>query len=355
MSQINFLSNFSFKINDDVCNSCMKSEFTRKPFPTSITKTSDCFDLIHCDIWGKYWTPSLTNANNFLTIVDDHSRVVWVYPLKHKFETSFCLMHFHEMVKTQFEKNIKRIRCDNGGEFISNKMMGFYAEHGIILETTCPHTPQQNRVVERKHRHLLETARALMFEANLPKRFWGECILTATYIINRLPSQVIGNKTPYELLHGEKPYYDHMRVLGSLAYYLSIETNGDKFEIRGRSGVFMGYPSRTKGYKILNPSSGKIITSRDVKFAEKVFPFATKIQEGQNVEDDVFTPFPDETNHFVVDEEIETRDLSQKNPIDVQIGPLHGGPSTSQTSCDPVGTESIQQNVNGSKMKIIIM
>ncbi|GJW36425.1 putative RNA-directed DNA polymerase [Tanacetum coccineum] len=168
------------------------------PFPVSTTKTHACFDLIHCDIWGKYRTPSLTRASYFLTIVDDFSRATWVYLLKQKHEASMCLKAFHKMVQVQFEKNIRRIRCDNGGEFISNQMIEFYANQGIILETSCIHTPQQNGVVERKHRHLLETARALRFEANLPTRFWGECVLTAAYVINRMPSDVIGNKTPYE-------------------------------------------------------------------------------------------------------------------------------------------------------------
>ncbi|KAF5767488.1 putative RNA-directed DNA polymerase [Helianthus annuus] len=65
LSQINFLNNFSFKNSDDVCDSCMKSKLTRKPFPISTTKTSACFDLIHCDIWGKYRTPSFSKANYF--------------------------------------------------------------------------------------------------------------------------------------------------------------------------------------------------------------------------------------------------------------------------------------------------
>lgn len=88
------------------------------------------------------------------------------------------------MVKTRFGKNVKKIRSDNGVEFTSRSMIEFYAQQGIILETTCPHTPQQNRDVERKHRHLLEIARALRFEANLPIKLWGECIMTSTYIIN---------------------------------------------------------------------------------------------------------------------------------------------------------------------------
>ncbi|KAD6455029.1 hypothetical protein E3N88_09735 [Mikania micrantha] len=166
-------------------------------------------------------------------------------------------------------------------------MLEFYAKEGIVLETTCPHTPQQNGVVERKHRHLLETARALKFEANLPTKFWGECILTATYIINRLPSEVIENKTPYEILYNQQPDYERMRVFGCLAYYRNTDAKGDKFEQRGKAGVFMGYPCGTKGYKIYDAQQNKIILSRDVKFIENVFPFA-KINTAEDEEIFIF-------------------------------------------------------------------
>ena len=288
LCQINFLRNISFRNKNHVCDSCAKSKLTRQPFPISTTKTNACFDLIHCDIWGKYRTLSFSKASYFLTIVDDYSRAVWVFLLKHKDEASSCLIDFYKMVKTQFEKNIKKIRCDNGGEFTSNKLMNFYADQGIILETTCPHTTQQNGVVERKHRHLLETARALKIQAHLPARFWGECILTATYIINKLPSKVIENKTPHELLYEEKPNYDHMRIFGCLVYYRSTETRGDKFEIRGRPGVFVGYPQGTKGYKIYDPSNKKIIVSRDVKFAESIFPFTLETKQDHNEIEDTY-------------------------------------------------------------------
>ena len=131
----------------------------------------------------------------FLTIVDDYSRSVWLFLLKFKHEASSHLKSFHKMIQTQFGKDVKRIRCDNGGEFTSNEMLSFYQENDILLETTCIHTPQQNGVVERKHRHLLEMARALRFEAKLPKQLSGECVLTATHIINQLPSKVINDKT----------------------------------------------------------------------------------------------------------------------------------------------------------------
>ncbi|KAM0043325.1 putative RNA-directed DNA polymerase [Helianthus debilis subsp. tardiflorus] len=282
LSHVNFLTNVALN-SKDFCDSCVKAKFSRLPFPISFTKASAPFELLHCDVWGKYRTPSFTRASYFLTIVDDFSRAVWVFLLKHKHEASICLIYFHKMIQVQFEKNIKRIRCDNGGEFTSNRMLDFYAKEGILLETTCPHTPQQNGVVERKHRHLLETARALKFEANLPTRFWGECILTAAYVINRLPSDVIDNKTPYEVLYNQDPSYEHMRVFGCLAYYKSTETRGDKFEVRGRPGVFLGYPPGTKGYKVYDARHNKIIISRDVKFFENIFPFSNNTPEKEEI------------------------------------------------------------------------
>ncbi|XP_024993949.1 uncharacterized protein LOC112527496 [Cynara cardunculus var. scolymus] len=211
-------------------------------------------------------------------------------------------------LRNSFNKSIKRIRCDNGGEFTSNLMLNFYTKQGILLETTYPHTPQQNGVVERKHRHLLDTTRALHFEANLPKRFWGECVLTAAYIINRLPSKTLGDKTPYELLYNQKPKYDHMRVFGCLTYFWSIETKGDKFEVRGRPGIFLGYPQGTKGYKIFDIESKKMVVSRDVKFHESTFTFPAQTQASNDP--NVFVPIQaqdvegqnHEQNHKVEDD-----------------------------------------------------
>lgn len=140
------------------------------PFTSKEIKSKDCFDLFHCDIWGKYRIPSFSRASYFLTIIKD----CMVFLLNFKHEASKHLINFNKLIKNQFGRYVKKIRCDNGSKFTSNDMLKFYNEQGILLETICPHTPQQNGVVERKHRHLLETAHALRFETNLPKRFWGE-------------------------------------------------------------------------------------------------------------------------------------------------------------------------------------
>lgn len=99
--------------------------------------------------------------------------------------------------------------------------------------------------------HLLEIARAFTFEANLPIKFWRECILTATYIVNKLPSKVINFRTPFEIIFGHKLEYDHMRIFGFLEYVRNTNTKGDKFEVRGRPIVFIGYPQGKKGIKFM--------------------------------------------------------------------------------------------------------
>nr|KYP55041.1 Retrovirus-related Pol polyprotein from transposon TNT 1-94 [Cajanus cajan] len=128
--------------------------------------SNKCFDLIHVDLWGPYSIPFVHGHKYFLTIVDDHSRYTWIFPLKLKSETSKILQNFVSLIKTQFDSVIKVIRSDNGTEFCMND---FYASKGIIHHTSCAYTPEQNGIVERKHGHLLNVARALMLQSNLPK------------------------------------------------------------------------------------------------------------------------------------------------------------------------------------------
>ncbi|CAL1374616.1 unnamed protein product [Linum trigynum] len=255
------------------CDSCLRAKQSRTPFLNSMIKTTGCFDLIHVDIWGPYRTSSLDGSRFFLTIVDDFSRSTWVYLMKHKSDVERYLMMYFHLVHTQYGKLVRRIQADNGLEFQTNSLRDYYEENGIVLQTSCTDTPQQNGVVERKHRHLLETARALMFHAGLPVRFWGDCVLTAAYLVNRLPSSIIGWKTPFEILLGRPASYSHLRSFGCLAYAKDNHHGLDKFAERGRAGVFLGYPGTQKGYRIYDLRTRKVLVSRDVQFIENVFPF----------------------------------------------------------------------------------
>ncbi|XP_019229940.1 PREDICTED: uncharacterized protein LOC109210914 [Nicotiana attenuata] len=139
-----------------------------------------------------------------------------------------------------FAAVVKRLRSDNGTEFFNSQCNELFTSHGIVHQSSCPYTPQQNGVLEGKHRHILEVARSLKIKSSVPVTFWGESVKTATYLINRLPTAVLDGKTPYELLYGEVPKLDHLRVFGCLSYASNLP-GGDKLDARTRRAVLPGY------------------------------------------------------------------------------------------------------------------
>ena len=192
--------------------------------------------------------------------------------MKFKSETQGLLKSFITFVNTQFNCQIKCVRTDNGSEFTS--MKSFFSSLGILLQTSCPYTPQQNDVVEHKHRHLLNVGRALRFQAHLPLQFYGESLFTATYLINRLPTPVLHNKSPYEILYNKPPTYTHLRVFSCLCYASNLQPL-TKFSPRARKCIFVGYPSSQKAYQVYDLDTRQFFSSRDVIFHENIFLFST--------------------------------------------------------------------------------
>jgi transposase InsO family protein len=185
-----------------VCDICHYSKHKNLPFQHSSNRALYCYDLLHVDIWGPISTKSINGHSYFLTIVDDYSRFTWVILMKHKSEARQKLIDFITLIKNQSNIDVKIIRSDNGPEFI---MPQFYSSKGIIHQTSCVETPQQNGRLERKHQHILNIARALLFQAKLAKHLWSYAVLHAIFLINRVPSPILQNKCPYELLNAELP------------------------------------------------------------------------------------------------------------------------------------------------------
>jgi len=255
------------------CEICQLAKHKRSVFPALKYIPSKPFSLIHSDMWGPSRVKNLSGTRWFITFIDDHTRNTWIYLLKEKSDTASTFKNFYKMIKNQFQTHIKILRTDNGREYF-NKIMGdFLNEKGIIHQSSCVDTPQQNGIAERKNRHLLEVTRALMFSMNVPKRFWGEAILTASYLINRMPSKVLNYNTPINTLQKyfpENRCFTHvpLKVFGCVAFIHVHDKNRGKLDPRAIKCIFLGYSPTQKGFKCFDPSSGKLFTSSNVTFFE---------------------------------------------------------------------------------------
>jgi hypothetical protein len=170
--------------------------------------------------------------------------------------------------QNEFGLRIKKIRSDNVTEFKNSQIEGFLENEGIKHEFSSPYTPQQNGVVERKNRTLLDMARTMLDEYKTPDRFWAEAINTPCYSINRVYLHRILKKTSYELLTGKKPNVSYFRVFGSKCFILVKRGRKSKFAPKAIEGFLLGYDSNTRVYRVFNKSTGLVEVSCDIVFDE---------------------------------------------------------------------------------------
>jgi len=139
--------------------------------------------------------------------------------MHNKFEVRTNVTNFITYVESQFSTKVKIICTDNDIEF---SMHDFFASKGIILQTTCIEAPEQNGIVEKKHQHLLNVTRVLLFQSSLPTVFWCFVVQHAAFLINCMPTSLLNNVTPYEKLYKKLCDISHQRVFGCLCYSSSI-------------------------------------------------------------------------------------------------------------------------------------
>ena len=182
--------------------------------------------------------------------MDDYSRMTWIYLLKDRSHVFNVFQTFYNEIKTQFSTSIRVLRSDNALEYMKTDFSHFCSANGIIHQTSCAHTPQQNGVAERKNRHLLDVARTIMIQMNVPKYLWSDAVLTAGFLINRMPSSTLGGDIPFKCLFPNSPLFSLTpRIFGCVCFVHLFETGMDKLSPRAVHCVFLGYSQTQKGYK----------------------------------------------------------------------------------------------------------
>lgn len=189
-----------------VCDICELAKHTRANYPSNGERSKEPFEVVHSDVWGPSVVTSLLGERWYVTFIDGFSRCAWLYLLKQKSDVLSAFKIVHTLVCNQYNTNVKIFCSDNGTEYVNKDFSNFLSSCGVLHQTTCVNTAEQNGVAEWKNRHLLEVALSLMFMMNVPKFLWGEAVKTAAYLINRMPSRVLNYKTPIECLSGTNSF-----------------------------------------------------------------------------------------------------------------------------------------------------
>ena len=173
-----------------------KKKNTKKTFPSSKRKAKGILEIIHFDVCSLMSSSSLSGYVYHVSFIDDFSRKIWIYLLKNKYEVFSKFKEFKALIENHIGKKIKTFQLDNGREFTSNEFKELCRDSGIKRELITPYNPQQNGVWKRKNRTIMEVARAMLHDQDLPMHLWVEAARTIVYVQNRTLHRSIENKTP---------------------------------------------------------------------------------------------------------------------------------------------------------------
>ncbi|GJR86421.1 retrovirus-related pol polyprotein from transposon TNT 1-94 [Tanacetum coccineum] len=256
-------------VKDQLCSSCEMSKAKRSSFKSkAVPSSKGRLNLLHMDLCGPMRVASINGKKYILVIVDDYSRYTWTLFLRSKDETPEVLKDFLTMIQRNLQAQVITVRTDRGTEFLNKTLHAYFKEEGIEHQTSTPRTPEQNGVVERRNRTLVEAARTMLSASKLPLSFWAEAVATACYTQNRSIIISTHGKTAYHIINDRKPSIKHLHIFGCICYITRDGENLDKMKEKGDPCVMVGYSTQSKGYRVYNKRTRLIVESIHIKFDE---------------------------------------------------------------------------------------
>jgi hypothetical protein len=253
-----------------VCRGCALGKNVKRFFLSSESGSKEILDLIHSDVCGPMIVASLNGYLYYVLFIDDHCQKTWIYFLKTKDGVLARFQEFKTQVENLTERKIKVQRSDNGVQYTSKDFSDLCIEAGIKREYTVPYNPQQNGVVERKNRTIIEATKAMIHDQSLPMIMWAKASMTTIYVQNRSPHQILKNMTPEQAFTRVKPEVGHFRIFACPVYFHIPKEKRSKLDPSGRKGTIVGYSESSKVYQIYIPGQRQIEVSRDVIFEEEI-------------------------------------------------------------------------------------
>nr|GEU83428.1 retrovirus-related Pol polyprotein from transposon TNT 1-94 [Tanacetum cinerariifolium] len=254
---------------EHLCPSCEQRKSKRASHPPKpVPNSRQRLHFLHMDLCGPMRIASINEKRYILVIVDYYSRYTWVHFLESKDEAPDVIKTYLKRISILFQSPVIIIRTDNGTEFKNQVLKEYFDSVGISHQVSYVRTPQQNGVVERRNRTLVEAARTMLIFSHAPLFLWAEAIATACFTQNRSIIHRRFKKTPYELIKGRKLNISFLHVFGALYYPKNDREDIEKLGGKGDIGFFIGYSADSCAYKVYNRRTKKIIETMNVSFDE---------------------------------------------------------------------------------------
>nr|GEV84719.1 retrovirus-related Pol polyprotein from transposon TNT 1-94 [Tanacetum cinerariifolium] len=262
------LSKLKFE-KDHLCSACPMGKSKKKSHkPKSKDTNQEKLYLLHLDLCGPMHVKTINGKKYILVIVDDYSRFTWVKCLRSKDEALDFIIKFLKMIQVRLKVPVCRIQTDNETEFVNQTLHEYYEQVGISHETSVARSPQQNDVVERRNRTLIEAARTMLIYAQASLFLWAEAVAIACYTQTRSIVRLRHGKTPYELLRNKLPDLSFLYVFSALCYPINDSENLGKLKPKNDIGIFIGYASTKKAFWVYNIRTRRIVETIHVNFDE---------------------------------------------------------------------------------------
>ncbi|KAJ1519204.1 hypothetical protein ONE63_011190 [Megalurothrips usitatus] len=297
-----------------ICSVCAEAKQHKRPHNTTRTRATKPLQIVHTDVCGPIDPETYNNKRYYVTFIDDYTNYCTVYVIQFKSEVYEVLKQYVLESENYQQRKVYKIRCDNGGEYISTDLKSWCKRKGIVLDYTVPRCPQLNGKAEKMNRSLLDIVRAMLFQSGMNNNMWGEAVQTAAYLKNRSPTTAVP-KLPAQMWTGKTVNLSNIQTFGTIVFSKN-NSQLKKLQSRSKQAILVGYTSNS--YKLWDPQEKEIFVSRDVVFTDLLYHQYKKPQPNNSIiKFKGSTPHDQPLDHNIENPQHVPEQTNEDEPMDI--------------------------------------